>query len=293
MFKIFCNNRVNRKFGILSSLVVFTCLLGVGAANAAFMDRVLVIVNDDVITQSEYDHRMATVKGEIMQRNNTAELPEDLGKQLLDGMVSDRLQIQEAQRRGIKIGDEELNMAIQRFAAQQNMSEQQLAQQVTSQGQSYKRFRESVRESLTISRLTDYYASVRVVVPDYEIDGFIAQNKLADTSSEYQIAHILIKNPEQNLARAEEVINRLNEGMSFQQAVLNYSEATDAQDGGLIGWRKLDQLPEVFASAIKNVQVGGTTEILQSANGLHILKLLDMKGDRQEIIQSRVRHIFD
>ena len=261
--------------------------------SADFMDRVLVIVNEDVITQSEFDHRLATIQGEIERKGGAGEdVPADLSKQLLDGMVSDRLQIQEAERRGIKIGDEELNAAIERFAAQQNISSQQLAQRVVSQGQSYSRFRESVRESLTISRLTDYYASVRVVVPDYEIDGFIAQNKLEGNGAEYEIAHILIKDPVNSKDKAQEVVDGLRNGMSFQQAVLNYSEATDAQDGGLIGWRTLEQLPEVFANAIKNVQVGSTTDVLESANGLHILKLLNMKGDRQEILQNNVRHIL-
>ena len=271
-------------------ILVMFCA-GTSVAHAEFMDRVLVIVDEDVITQSEFDHRMKTLQGEI-ERNGEQNVPPDLEKQLLDGMVSDRLQVQEAGRRGIKITDEELGAAIQRFASQQNLTAEQLAQQIELQGQSFKRFSESVRESLTISRLTDYYASVRVVVPDYEIDGYIAANQLSDTGSEYQIAHILIKDPEQNMAKAQEVLEKLSSGMSFQQAVLNYSEATDAQDGGMIGWRKLDQLPEVFAGAIKNARVGGVTDILQSSNGLHILKLLDMKGDRQEILQSKVRHIL-
>lgn len=270
---------------------VGTNLLGIGIAKANFMDRVLVIVNEDVITQSEFDYRMITVMSEI-NRTGTGEMPEDINKQLLDGMVSDKLQIQEASRRGISVSDQELQGALTRFAAQQNLDLQQLARQVELQGQSFQRFSESVRESLIISRLTDYYARARVVVPDYEIDGWLAQNELGDTGAEYQIAHILIKNPEQNRALVEKVATELKQGLSFQQAVLNYSEATDAQDGGLIGWRKLDQLPEVFQEGIRGVPVGGTTDVLESSNGFHILKLLDMKGDREEIVQSEVRHIL-
>lgn len=278
-------------FNLAKYCAVAALLLSGGLAKADFMDRVLVIVNEDVITQSEFNHRMTTLLGEI-QRSGGGQLPEDLNKQLLEGMVSDRLQLQEANRRGIAIDDEELQRALVRFAGQQNLTPQQLIASVEAQGQSFKMFSESVRESLTISRLTEYYAQARVVVPEYEIEGFIAQNNLDDASAEYQIAHILIKNPQLNRALAERVVNELRGGLSFQQAVLTYSEATDAQEGGLMGWRTADKLPEVFVDAIKAVPVGGVTDVLESPNGLHILKLLDMKGDREEIIQSKVRHIL-
>ncbi|MEM7357686.1 MAG: peptidylprolyl isomerase [Pseudomonadota bacterium] len=278
-------------FNIPKYCAVAALLLSGGLAKADFMDRVLVIVNEDVITQSEFDHRMTTLVGEVT-RSGGGELPPDINKQLLDGMVSDKLQLQEADRRGIAINDEELQRALVRFASQQNLTPQQLISSVEAQGQSFRLFSESVRESLTISRLTEYYAQARVVVPDYEIDGFIAQNDLDNASAEYQIAHILIKNPALNRALAQQVVNELRGGLSFQQAVLTYSEATDAQEGGLMGWRTADKLPEVFVDAIKTVPVGGVTDVLESANGLHILKLLDMKGDREEIVQSNVRHIL-
>ncbi|NNC98911.1 MAG: hypothetical protein HKN85_01890, partial [Gammaproteobacteria bacterium] len=274
------------RFALFSFLVAAS-----GVARGDFVDRVLVIVNEDVITQSEFDHRMQTLIGE-MQRNGTEQAPPGLAKQLLDGMVADRLQLQEAANRGIAVGDSELQAALERFASQQELTVPQLAEKIEQQGQSFKQFRESVRESLTISRLTDYYARARVVVPDYEIDGFIAQNQLDDTGEEYQIAHILIKNPDKNQELARLIRKELDAGLSFQEAALRYSEATDAQDGGLIGWRTIAQLPEVFAEAIKTVRIGGITDVLQSTNGLHILKLLDMKGEREEIVQSKVRHIL-
>lgn len=276
----------------LSKIGTAVALLMVSAlASADLIDRVLVIVNEDVITQSEFDHRMVTVVGEL-KRNGGEELPPDIEKQLLDGMVSDRLQLHEAKRRGIAVGNAELQAALERFAGQQNLTLQQLAQSVEAKGQSFKRFSDSVRESLTISRLTEYYAQVRVVVPDYEIDGFIAQNNLDKAGNEYLIAHILIKEPLRNREIAEQAITEIKGGLDFHQAALRYSEAADAQEGGLIGWRAIDQLPDVFKAAIKTVPVGGVTEVLESANGLHILKLLEMKGDREEIVQSEVRHIL-
>jgi peptidyl-prolyl cis-trans isomerase SurA len=256
---------------------------------SAFMDRVLVIVNEDVITQSEFDYRLATV---MLEFDKSKPVPADLHKQLLDGMVSDRLQVQEANRRGIEIGDQELSQAIERFAGQQNINAAQLKVSLDAQGQSFEMFKESVRDSLTISRFTDYYAQTRVVVPEYEINGYMDQNELNADNSEYNIAHLLIKNPDVNAGLAQQVRDEIDGGLSFQQAVLTYSEATNAQDGGIIGWRTSEQLPEVFLSAVKDLEAGQVSQVVSSANGLHILKLLDRKGDKTEIIQTQVSHIL-
>ncbi len=266
-------------------------LLATEFASASYMDRVLVIVNEDIITKSEFDYRMVTVLAELNLKEGQ-EAPEELSKQVLDSMIADRLQIQEAKLRGIEVSDRELEASLKRFAAQQKLSVDQLIRVIETQGQSYSRFSDSVRESLVISRLTDYYARVRVVVPDYEIDGFIAQNKLGSGGEEYQIAHIMINDPDQNADLAESVLTEIRSGLSFQQAATKYSEAADSQDGGLIGWRSLAQLPEVFADAIKDTSVGEVTDVLISPNGLHILKLLDLKGNREEVLQTRVRHIL-
>jgi peptidyl-prolyl cis-trans isomerase SurA len=257
--------------------------------NFVFMDRVLVIVNEDVITQSEFDYRLQTV---LREYDQSKPIPADLHKQLLDGMVSDRLQVQEANRRGIEISDQELLQAIERFAGQQNVTAAQLRVSLEAEGQPFDKFKESVRDSLIISRFTDYYARTRVVVPDYEINTFMDSNNLNDDNSEYNVAHILIKNPDVNAGLAQQVREKIDGGLSFQEAVLTYSEATDAQNGGVIGWRTPEQLPEVFLSAIKDLDAGQVSQVVASANGLHILKLLDRKGDKTEIIQTQVSHIL-
>lgn len=271
-------------------LLTFCMLLLPYVSHAAFMDRVLVVVNEDVITQSEFDHRLNAVLIDIKDRGQTP--PADLPKQLLEGMISDRLKTQEANRRGIQVSDQELDQAILRFARQQNLSVPQLKQSLITSGRSYKQFTESVRDSLTISRLTEFYARSRVVVPEYEIDGFIAANNLDQDTNEYLIAHIMLLNPEQNRERAQDIRDEISQGLSFQEAVLKYSEATNAQEGGVLGWRTTSQLPEVFVGAVKDSRPGDVSGVLESPNGLHILKVLDFKGDRNEIVQSKVRHIL-
>ena len=264
-------------------------LIAVSTSNADFMDRVLVIVNEDVITQSEFNYRIKTVQADMQRNNQNPEITPELRSQLLESMVADRLQIQEADRRGIEIPDNALQVALERFAAGQQLTITQLSQRVEGQGQSFKRFSESVRETLIISRLTDYYASVIVKVPDYEIDGLIARNPAVD---QYLVAQILISNSEKNQSLASDLVRDLRSGKSFQQAVLMYSEATNAQDGGVLPWRTLEQLPDVWADALKSIKVGDVTNVIRGENGLHILKLLELKGDREEILQSKVRHIL-
>ncbi len=278
------------KLLIKSAAIVFCAVVSASAfAQSTFMDRVLVIINEDVITQSEFDYRMSTIAREFTAENPA---PPNLPKQLLDGMISDRLQVQEANRRGIEIGEQELNAAIGRFASQQNASVEQLQASLEADGQPFAQFRESVRDTLTISRLTDYYARTRVVVPDYEIDVAIDQAGLSADNSEYLVARILITNPEVNSGLAQRVRDEIEQGMSFQQAVLTYSEAPDAQEGGLIGWRKPDNLPAQWAEALKELEAGQVSQVVSTGNALHILKMHERKGDRSEIIQAKVSHIL-
>lgn len=254
------------------------------------MDRVLVIVNEDVITQSEFDYRYASLLQDLKRANK--QLPPDIKKQVLDSMVNDLMQVQEADRRGINIGDEELAQAIERFAGQQNITTDQLKESLTQNNQPFSLFRESVRDSMTISRFSEYYARSRVIVPDYEIDGVIAAENLNADNSEYNLAQILIKNPDVNPDLASQIKAEIDDGLSFEDAVAKYSESANASEGGVIGWRRSEQLPEVYLSAVKEMQIGQVSRVLTTPNGFHILKLLDRKGDRTEIIQTKVSHIL-
>ena len=274
--------------------IMFTILVASvsTSAYAEFMDRVLVVVNEDVITQSEFDFRLQRVKADVARDPNLPALPPDLSKQLMNSMVMDRIQLQEADRRGITVSDQEVDGALQRLADQQNLTVEQLYSSRLQNGESITRFRDNVKSSIILSRLTEFYTRSRVVVPEYEIDGFIDVNGLEENGTEYQIARILIKDPDENEDLAERVLKELDEGLTFEQAVKTYSQATDLEEGGSMGWRTAEQLPEMFVEAIKDTKVGGVTDVLKTPGGLHILKLLDLKGDRTEIIQNNVRHIL-
>ena len=280
------------KIFIINTVAIFAMVVSAWSSaqqSSAFMDRVLVIVNEDVITQSEFDYRLQSIEQELADQSQR---PPNLNKQLLDGMVSDRLQVQEANRRGIEIGDQELAQAIDRFAAQQNVTTAQLRTSFEAQGQAFEKFVESVRDSITISRFREYYARTRVVVPDYEIDGWLEVNNLNEDDSEYSVARILIKDPDQNKSLAQEVRSKIDEGLSFQEAVLTYSQAPDASTGGVIPLRLAKDLPDVWKGPLKNLEVGQVSDVIVGENALHILKLLDRTGEKTEIVQTQVSHIL-
>lgn len=277
---------LRRWFGALT----LTLALFAGSVHAAFMDRVLVIVNEDVITQAEFDYRLQSVVADFQAKNQA--VPPNLPGQLLDGMISDKLQVQEAENRGIGIDDQEMQRALEIFAGQRDLTVEQLKASIIQSNQPYEMFENSVRDSLIISRFTEFYAQRRVVVPTYEIETEMKANNLDQDNTEYQIAHIMIKDSEANSGLAERVREEINQGLSFQQAVLTYSDATDAQEGGLIGWSTAQQLPNSFSDAVKNMQVGEVSPVITGGSASHILKLLDRKGDVTEIIQSKVRHIL-
>ena len=277
---------LRRWFGALT----LTLALFAGSVHAAFMDRVLVIVNEDVITQAEFDYRLQSVVADFQAKNQA--VPPNLPGQLLDGMISDKLQVQEAENRGIGIDDQEMQRALEIFAGQRDLTVEQLKASIIQSNQPYEMFENSVRDSLIISRFTEFYAQRRVVVPTYEIETEMKANNLDQDNTEYQIAHIMIKDSESNSGLAERVREEINQGLSFQQAVLTYSDATDAQEGGLIGWSTAQQLPNSFSDAVKNMQVGDVSPVITGGSASHILKLLDRKGDVTEIIQSKVRHIL-
>ena len=284
------NQDLRKKIVGLTTVVMSVLCVTSMNTLAQVSDHVLVIVNDDVITQSEFDFTMARVRSDAAKANQV--LPEDVNKQLLDSMINDRLQLQEAERRSLVVTDEEVEESIAKFAEQQGQTVAELEKSLGNSGQALALFKKSVRESLTISLLTEFYANNRVFVPEYEVEGAMEQNKLGEAGNEYQVAHLFIKDADLNLEKAQQIHEEIVSGLDFTEAVIKYSEGAGAQAGGLIGWRTAEALPELFANAIKKAEVGGISDVLQSQNGLHILKLVDRKGERIEILQSKVRHIL-
>jgi len=267
------------------------------------LDRVVAVVNSDVITRQELD-RESRIAAETLRRQGTPLPAKDLlEKQLLDRLVTKNLLLQYAKQTGIRVSDSELENGIERIAAENKMNPEALRKAVEESGISFDRFREDVRNEITLARLREREVDSRITVTDAEIQSFLrSQEGQVDKVDEYNLSHILVQVPEQasaeelklRRARAEEALKQIRAGADFRQVAASYSDAPDALKGGEMGWRQPGRLPSIFLQALNKMKVGEVSDILRSPAGFHILKLADKRGNNSPVVvnQTHARHIL-
>ena len=273
------------------------------AADAELIDRVVALVDEDVVLASELVRRTDQVIDQIKERNQTVPSIEVLRDQILDRLVVESLQIQMAKRVGVRISDAELDATIQRIADQSSISVNQLRTQTEKDGTPWALFREDLRREIMISRVRGGAVSRRIKVSDKEIDNLLTQIEAQGANqTQYSIGHILIPlaegaSPEEiskvrNLA--EKLVADLRGGAVFEEVAISHSKGQNALQGGDLGWRSLSQLPSLFAGTVKNMNKNDVSEPLRSGSGLHILKVKDTRGgfERHQVVQTHVRHIL-
>ncbi len=267
------------------------------------IDRVIAVVNDEAITAYELRDRMATVVRQLRQRGTPLPARDVLEKQVLERLIVDRVQIQFARETGLRIPDAELDNALRRIAENNRMPLAQFRAALEKDGIDWRRFREDIREEMTVARLRDREVESRIVVSDGEIDNYLANPQQTNQAAVVAIGHIIVRVPEQadpaRLAqlrrRAEEALARIRNGEDFGQIAASYSEAPDAMAGGMIEPRPQDRLPSLYADALATMKPGDVSGILRSPAGFHIVKLFDRKGGsaaNETIRQTRARHIL-
>lgn len=268
------------------------------------VDRIVAVVNNEVITSQQLRARVAQVERQLARQG--VELPprEVLERQLLERLIDERVQIQLAQETSLHVDDATLERAIDRIMANNKLSPEQLRQTLADDGISWNRFRDEIRSEILLSRLREREVDSRVVVTDAEIDNFIANNPDAFSGEEYQVEHILLRAPEGASpeqiealrARAEQVLARLRAGEDFARLAAEVSDAPDGLSGGNLGWRPLDRLPAVFADAVRRMTPGAVSPPLRSAAGVHLVRLADRRGGAaaamQHMEQTHARHIL-
>jgi peptidyl-prolyl cis-trans isomerase SurA len=270
-------------------------------------DRIAVVVNDEVITLQELRARLDSAISQL-KRQNTPLPPRDvLEKQMLERMVMDKVQLQYARETGLRVEDAQLETALQRIAENNKLSLAQFRQALESEGIAYTKFREEIRDEITIARVREREVENKIVISEGEIDNYLAGELANDGSAgnsgeEYQMAHILLRSPEsaspeqiQRLrGKADQVLERLNRGEDFAQIAAAYSDAPDGLQGGSLGWRKPHRLPAIFAEMVGHLKVGEISPILRSSNGFHLVKLIAKRGGSatEAVQQTRVRHIL-
>ncbi len=267
------------------------------------VDRIVAVVNDDVITDNELKDRVNLVVRQLQRQGGELPPADALTRQILERMINDLLQVQLAKDTGIKIDDITLDRTIERIAQENNLSVPDFRKALEKDGINYARFRDDIRNEVTIARLRERDVDNSVVVTDAEVETELAREaKAANSDSEFNLAHILVTVPPQatpeqietRRRRALQALSELRRGANFAQIAAQYSDAPDALQGGTLGWRAAERLPTLFIDVLERMKPGDISDILKSPNGFHIVKLIDKRGKAADagIQQTHVRHIL-
>lgn len=267
------------------------------------LDRIVAVVNDEVITRIDLDERVKVAVKQLRQQGTPLPTPEVLERQILERIVTTRVQLHFAKETGLRIDDTELDRAISRIAQENSLTLQGMRQTLEKDGVSFPTFREDIRNEITLVRLREREVDNRIVVTEGEIDNFLSLQQGQESSGdEYNLSHILVAvpenaSPEQIQARrdrAERAYAQLKGGADFRQVAAAFSEAADALQGGMMGWRHSARLPTLFTEALRSMRPGELGPILRSPNGFHLLRLNDKRGGGAPVMvqQTRARHIL-
>ena len=266
-------------------------------------DRIVAVVDQTVITENELNDRIKIVTAQLEKQGTQLPPHNVLEKQILERLINDRLQLNYASQTGIRVDDAQLDKTIERIAEQNKLGVEEFKKALAEEGINYRKFREDIRNEIMLARLREREVDNRINVTEAEVDNFLTtQSSRGDTPDEFEVAHILIRAPEEGSpeelqklkAKAEQALKELQGGADFAQVSAAYSDAPNAIEGGNLGWKTSTQLPELFINALKPLQKGQLTPILRSPNGFHILKLTDRRGGSSPLVveQTHVRHIL-
>ncbi len=293
-------------------LAATTFLLTCGIAPMAFcadsevtqLDRVVAVVDREVITYGELQNRIAIVLGQLEKQNVSRPPKEALEKQVLERLISDRLQLQLAAQTGLRVDDNQLDKTMERIAEQNKLSVTEFRQALEKDGISFRKFREDMRSEIILARLREREVDNRVTVTEAEIDNLLTTkaSRQQGSQDEFDISHILIRTPEESTpedlqklkSKADRALKALQDGTDFAQVSASFSDAPNALEGGKLGWKNSTQVPALFTEALKAMQPGETSPVIRSPNGFHILKLINRRGDSSPLViqQTHARHIL-
>jgi peptidyl-prolyl cis-trans isomerase SurA len=280
----------------------FFCSLLAHAAPQS-LDKIVAVVNSDVITQHELDFRMDLVKNQI---GAASQLPSDevLAEQVLDRMIEQTLVEQAATRSGVTVTELDLRQAVESIAKQNRMTVDELKEALQQDGLTYEKFQEDLKAQVTASRAQQRIVGSSIRLSDAEIDHWVAQNKnRVQAQRQYLFGHILIALPkdptpeqiEEANKRAALALAKLKEHGDFRKVALTYSDSSDVLDKPNLGWRYSHELPTLLADIAPTLEKGDIRGPIRNGSGLHIVELLDVKDDetpKQWVEETHARHIL-
>jgi peptidyl-prolyl cis-trans isomerase SurA len=288
---------------LLKFFLLFSISTAVYSDELIPLDRVVAIVGDGVITELELNKETSLTRQNIVNSGSAAPDLIYLRQQVLERMITRKVLTNLADRTGIRVSDTEVRRALQRLSQEQNLSVDDYITAIETKGLSVNALRENMVVEAKILKLRRREIEEKLIVNDSEIKSYLKKLE-SDTSDQNEslIAHILIAIPEnvtsEDLKRSQdkvaEAILKIDQGLDFRRVAAELSEATDALEGGVMGWRDASNLPELFTDALTEMRIGQRSDVLRSANGFHILYLLDKRGRDAQIIvqQTLARHIL-
>jgi len=290
--------------------LALACISGIGGAAAQVQasrqaDFIVAVVNSEPITNSEVRAQVQRVSAQITQQGQKLPSPEELRRDALERLINERAQLQMARESGIRVDDAAVDQAEQMVAAQSQIDVAELRKRVAKEGTDLATFRTQLRERVLISRLHERDIESRVRVTDQDIDRYLQEQQASNTdpfTQEINLAQLLVAVPEKASSeqaallyqQAQKVLNRIRAGEDFGTLVKELS-AADRNNGGQLGLRRADRYPPSFVLATQKLGVGGVSDIVRSAAGFHILKVVDRRAPAvlvRTVVQSRARHIL-
>ena len=271
-------------------------------AEAVLLDRIVAIVNDDIIMQSELESRSAVVRAQLSASQTRLPSDEILNRQVLDRLIIDSIQLQMAQQQGLKISDRQLNETLEQVASRNGMTLEQFREALIAEGQDYASAREQIRNELLLTQVQQSNVNRRIRVSEQEVQNFLASEQgQAASSPDYLLSNILIAVPEQATPqmlktaerKALDLYQQLLEGADFAEAAVANSNAQNALNGGDLGWRKSSELPEVIATIASTLAPGEFSKPVKTSSGFIIVQMRDQRGGQAALVeQTLVSHIL-
>jgi peptidyl-prolyl cis-trans isomerase SurA len=262
------------------------------------LDKIVAVVDEDVILQSELDRSTDSVFKQYQSRGGVLPPMDIERKQVHERLINQSVQMVRAEQTGIVVSDSDIDSAVQRIAQQNNLDVEQMRQSLIRDGFSFEEFRTSLREEMLIQRLRARFVQSRVGVTDTEVDNFLSNTT---QSGEIRLAHILIGLPESPSpeqveaarAKADKIRADIVAGtLSFSDAAIRYSETPQALEGGDLGWRRYDQIPSAFAEIVTTMKKGDISQPMRGPNGFHMIHFADARADATVMVKEfKARHI--
>jgi peptidyl-prolyl cis-trans isomerase SurA len=294
---------------LLSAMVAPALLVSLAQAqtrdigvHGELLDRIAAVVNDGLVLKTELDNQVDAVTKRLQEQKVALPSKNVLKQQVLDRLILQEIEAQRAKRIGLAISDEQLNGALQEIASRNKIPFDQLPTILQTQGIDYKQYRESMRKELTLSQLRERDVISHIIVTPHELEQFLSRQDSAAANDQFNVSHILLSLPaaatpqqiEEITRKAHDLAERAEKGEDFGQLAIANSNSQTALDGGQLGWRKGNQLPQFILDLVTKMKAGNVSEPVRTPSGFHIVKLNDRRGGEAQVIinQIHVRHIL-